>query len=416
MAMRGSLATIPDPDPTPEIGKWLEVSPGNTVRVLEKFLNADITLEMAISLAPNSLMARITRVPKNNSTYGYVLDGYEVRYANGLTQYFTVPSMPITGNAVEPIPGLPFTFSIDSEGNVIIHNDQSKVPAYFRIENTQDAIKYPNGGEIVPAGEDGIFDGIIDGNKKFVGTTIRAMGKSKYSTTNEDSFGVSKNRLVVADGLGGQYHGELASHLAVESIIANEGSFQQAVQDAQTQLNYHNSNFIKWVTPVYSPDTVLAAAQINGNVIQVAHIGDCRYRLFHKGKTIATSQDHSLVQEKIKAKRITEKEALTDPEGHIVTRTLSRGGADFDTIVAPPGSILMLCTDGLRGVTDEEIINLHAANINRFIVLDEILKLVQLRNISGLAPGVYTEHGLQKVEYGVCAAPCDNITVVFVYF
>lgn len=413
MAMRGSLATIPDPDPVPEIGKWLEVAPGTTVRVLEKFLNAEITLEMGISMEPNSLMARITRVPKNN---GYVLDGYEVRYANGLTQYFTVPSMPITGNAVEPIPGLPFTFSIDSSANVIIHNDQSKDPAYFRIENTQDAIKYPNGGEIVPTGEDGILDGLIDGSKKFVGTTLRSMGRSKYSTTNEDCFGVSKNRLVVADGLGGQYHGELASHLAVESIITNEGSFQQALQDAQTQLNYHNNNFIKWVTSVYSPDTVLAAAQIDGNVIQVAHIGDCRYRLFHKGKTIAASEDHSLVHEKVKAGRITEKDALTDSEGHIVTRTLSRSGADFATIVAPPGSIFMLCTDGLRGVTDEEIINLHEANINRFVVLDEILQLVKLRNITGKAPGVYTEHGMQKVEYDVCPAPCDNVTVVFVYF
>jgi|GEM_PF-4805313 len=415
MAVRQPLATIPEPEPIPEIGKWLEVPKGGGGRVDQKFLHREVTLVMALSTDPGALRVKIVRVPKNNGDTP--IDGYEVHYSNGLTQFFTVPSAPVTGNMMEPVPGLPFFFSVDSDGTIVIHNHQGLSPVHYRLEKTDEALHYGKDIHTVPTGQDEtLMEGFIDGNKKIIGSTTRAQGYSKYSETNEDSAGFSKKRLVVADGLGGNFHSELASHQAVVNILTNGGTFPQAISDAQTYLNYYNNNFSRWVGKIYSPDTVLAAAEIHGNKISVAHVGDCRYRLFHKGKIIAASEDHSLTREKVKAGKITEKEALTDPEGHIVTRTLSHSVVDFAELDAPPGSIFMLCSDGLRGVTDQEIIELHNKNMNRYMVLDEVLKLVRLRNTTGRCPGEYKENGVTKVEQDISVSPYDNTTVMFVYF
>jgi hypothetical protein len=69
----------------------------------------------------------------------------------------------------------------------------------------------------------------------------------------------------------------------------------------------------------------------------------------------------------------------------------------------------------LDGVTDEEIMNLHRDHLNRYTVLDEIQKLVGMRNINNSIPALYREGKKVKFDY-FDTAPCDNVTVVFVYF
>ncbi|MCC7196630.1 hypothetical protein IT413_00360 [Candidatus Peregrinibacteria bacterium] len=415
MAMRGSLSTIPDPDPIPELGKWNEVEAGESVTISSLHLTNGVVLEMSSSKELGGLVTRAVRIPRNNTPNDKVIDGYEVRYSNGLQRYFTAPSQFVTGNAVEPLTGVPFTFSVESDSGFVLHNEQGKVPAYYRLQKLHDSIRYGSGVQIPPAGEDATLDGHLDVTKKIVAFTTRGLGRTKYLHSNEDCVGFGNRRVVVADGVGSRYHSELASHLIVESIITDPADFDQSIGDASVHLNSYNTNFNTLVTENIAPDVVFAAAEVHGNKIRIVHCGDVRWRLFHNGKVIAASKDFSKVQELLDAGAITEKEAITHSERNIITSTALLGLKSFRDLKALPGSILMLCTDGLDGVTDEEIMNLHKDHMNRYTVMDEIQKLVALRNNSGMIPGLYNEGGKVKLDY-FPAAPCDNVGVAFVYF
>jgi serine/threonine protein phosphatase PrpC len=415
MAMRCSLSTIPDPDPVSELGKWNEVEAGESVTISSLHLANDVVLEMSNSKEPGGLVTRVVRVPRNNTPNDRIIDGYEVRYSNGLQRYFTAPSQIVTGNEVEPLTGVSFTFSVEGDADFVLHNEQGKVPAYYRLQKLNDSIRYGSGVQIVQTGEDATLDGHLDVTKKIVAFTTRGLGRTKYLHSNEDCVGFGNRRVVVADGVGSHYHSELASHLVVESIVTDPADFDQSIGDASVHLNSYNTNFNTLVTENIVPDVVFVAVEVNGNFIRVVHCGDAKWRLFHNGKVIAASKDFSRVQELLDAGLITEKEAVAHRERNIVTSTALLGLKSFRDLNAPPGSILMLCTDGLDGVTDEEIMNLHKNNMNKYTVMDEIQKLVALRNNSGMIPASYREDGRVKLDY-FAAAPCDNVAVAFVYF
>jgi serine/threonine protein phosphatase PrpC len=415
MVMRGSLSTIPDPDPVPELGKWNEVEAGGSVTISSLYLTNGVVLEISNSKEAGGLVTKVVRVPQNNTPNDRIIDGYEVRYSNGLQRYFTAPSQLVTGNEVESLTGVQYTFSVESDSDFVLHNEQGKLPAYYRLQKVNDSIYYGSGVQIPPTGGDATLDGQLDVTKNIVAFTTRGLGRTKYVHSNEDCVGFGNRRVVVADGVGSRYHSELASHLLVESIITDPADFDQSIGNASVHLNSYNANFNTLVTQNFVPDAVFAAVEVNGKLIRVVHCGDAKWRLFHNGKVIAASKDFSRVQVLLDAGAITEKEAITHSERNIITSTSLLGTKSFEDLKVPTGSILMLCTDGLNGVTDKEIMNLHKDIMNKYTVMEEIQKLVAIRNNSGMIPGLYTEDGKVKLDY-FQAAPCDNVTVAFVYF
>lgn len=415
MVMRASLTTIPDPNPVPELGKWCEVESGEFVTISPQYLPHGIVLEITSSKEPGGLMTQVLRVPRNNTPSDAIIDGYEVIYSNGLQRFFPTPSQLSSQSQIEALVGVKYTFSVESDSSFVIHNDDGAEPVYYRIQNIADAVDYGTGVQIPAAGTDATIEGHLDTTKKVLGFTTRGLGRTKYTYCNEDSLGYGNKRVVVADGIGSNSHSELASHLLVESIIMDGADFDESIGDAAVNLRLHNENFDQLVVAYSSPDAVFAAAEVNGNEIRVVHAGDAKWRLFHNGKVLAASKDFSRVQELLDAGFITEKEAITHPEGNVITSTVLFGQKAFQTLTAPPGSIFMLCTDGLDGITDEEIMKLHKYHMNRYTVLDEIQKMVGMRNINNSIPALYREGKKVKLDY-FDTAPCDNVTVMFVYF
>jgi protein phosphatase len=200
---------------------------------------------------------------------------------------------------------------------------------------------------------------------------------------NEDSFLVDLRLglLVVADGMGGHAGGEHASRLAVETIqrevqAAREktgGAFErppgiedsplpdvmrQAVEAACAAI----FDAAQTDTELAGMGTTVTAALLDGNHAFVAHVGDSRCYLLRDGKIYQVSEDHSLVNEQIKAGAISPEEARTSRFKNIITRSVGFERAvavDLMGIELQLGDRFVVCCDGLSNlVEDAEILEL----------------------------------------------------------
>lgn len=167
--------------------------------------------------------------------------------------------------------------------------------------------------------------------------------------------------FVVADGVGGEKAGDLASRTAVQTIIkqyydgkapgaaglrgAIQAANQRILEQAQSAL------YAGMAT------TVVCALIRNGELI-IAHAGDSRAYLYRRGELIQLTRDHSWVEDQVQRGRMTPEEAAHSPHRHMITRSLGRR-ADFEPEVARRGYVqggdrILLCTDGLHDAVSED--------------------------------------------------------------
>ncbi len=176
---------------------------------------------------------------------------------------------------------------------------------------------------------------------------------------NEDSFLVEAPLYAVADGMGGHRGGEVASHLALETIQGlfqrREGNLAQQVEEANRAV-FQRSQQDRSVAGM---GTTLTAALVDGDSVRLAHVGDSRAYLFRDGQLSMLTEDHTLVHRMVVEGEITEAEAETHPHRSILTRALGVDGevqVDQGSIQPQSGDRILLCTDGLTGmVSDEQI-------------------------------------------------------------
>jgi PPM family protein phosphatase len=174
---------------------------------------------------------------------------------------------------------------------------------------------------------------------------------------NEDSFLVERSLFVVADGMGGHRGGEVASSLALDTIqslfVRGEGSLVGQVEEANRAV-FERSQADRNVSGM---GTTLTAALVDGDRVQLAHVGDSRAYLFHDHDLTLLTEDHTLVHRMVLNGEITEAEAEVHPHRSILTRALGVDGrvkVDESTIEVAPGDRILLCTDGLTGMVGEE--------------------------------------------------------------
>jgi protein phosphatase len=105
--------------------------------------------------------------------------------------------------------------------------------------------------------------------------------------------------------------------------------------------------------------TVAAVAVVEEGSLQsvaVVHVGDSRAYLLHDGELRRTTEDHSVVADRVQAGELTEEEARTDPQRSILTRALGIGPfveVDLAQVRCAPGDLILLCTDGLFTEVDD---------------------------------------------------------------
>lgn len=181
---------------------------------------------------------------------------------------------------------------------------------------------------------------------------------------NEDAMHVGDSVFAVADGMGGHAAGEVASTLALEPIADLDGRVfgdneqaRSALEDAVVEANRIVVEAAETDNTLQGMGTTLTAALFEGRRLHLAHVGDSRAYLLRQGRVTQLTRDHTFVQQLLDDGSITEAEAATHPHRSVVTRAIGTSTEveiDLETLDLASGDAVLLCSDGLSGVVDDD--------------------------------------------------------------
>ena len=200
-------------------------------------------------------------------------------------------------------------------------------------------------------------------------------------SSNEDCYCTREDigLYMVADGMGGHVAGEVASRLAVETIqtfIAETAGadknrtwpfpFDPSISLEANRLkaafrlaNRQIANAMADSADLRGMATTASAVLTGAKSACVGHVGDSRVYVLRNGTLAQVTEDHSWVEEQVRAGTMTATAARQHPWRNVVTRALSGGGdPEIDTVelVPAPGERYLLCSDGLSGVVTHDAI------------------------------------------------------------
>jgi serine/threonine protein phosphatase PrpC len=227
------------------------------------------------------------------------------------------------------------------------------------------------------------------------------VGLSPSRLQNEDNYGIKQWQssigqsyllAVVADGMGGMAKGEVASQLAVETLLAAEVPTDlekpqqwsdwlcQVVQKANAQV----------MDAVRDGGTTLSALLAVGQDLVLAHVGDSRAFLIRNKTICQLSEDHSLVAMLLNSGQITYEESQTHEDRNVLTRslgsvrqlsqdyvqTLNRFG-ESSSLLLQDGDVLTICSDGVWDlVTSEDFCDIFENTSDLQLGVNEVIQRV----------------------------------------
>jgi len=209
-----------------------------------------------------------------------------------------------------------------------------------------------------------------------------------YVHINTTPLGKLPNLFVVADGMGGHKAGDFASKYTVEVleevIAASEEEepeviLKEAAKEANRRLIEAAGRDIK----LEGMGTTLVAATIIDNTLQFLNVGDSRLYLIDS-EIRQLSKDHSLVEEMVRLGGIKEEEAKHHPDKNIITRAIGVSNtleADFYEYMLQKGDIILMCTDGLSNMVDNEEIFRVVKGARD--VVEAVTELIRIANENG---------------------------------
>lgn len=216
-----------------------------------------------------------------------------------------------------------------------------------------------------------------------------------FAYSNEDLL------LVLADGMGGHFHGELAAELAMDTFVGSFGSHAHIDEPmaflSDTMRTAHQRIMgLPHKLDQSFPGTTCVSAVIHGGKLYWGHAGDSRLYLIRDGVVFARTLDHSMVQMWLSCGVIDEEEARTHPRRNQITNCL--GGVDdmFEIELGSPvelksDDVVLLCSDGLCGpFVDKELVEAFYGNtvdvaLDKLIVRALALESGKSDNVTGIA-------------------------------
>jgi serine/threonine protein phosphatase PrpC len=202
--------------------------------------------------------------------------------------------------------------------------------------------------------------------------TIYQESRPGMRRKNEDrvAYCYSRNALlmVVADGMGGHFYGEVASQIAVQTLVETfKREARPRVRDPFMFLqkgilsaHYAIGDFTETRRLNDSPRTTCVACIVQDNIAYWAHVGDSRLYLLRNGKILHRTRDHSRLQQLMERGLINERQAAVHPERNKIYSCLgglARPEIDFSRKTPlESGDIMLLCTDGVWGVLPDKTI------------------------------------------------------------
>ncbi|RLV80420.1 protein phosphatase [Streptomyces rapamycinicus NRRL 5491] len=187
---------------------------------------------------------------------------------------------------------------------------------------------------------------------------------------NEDSGYAGPRLLAIADGMGGQAAGEVASSEVISTLVQLDDdvpgsdiltSLGTAVQRANDQLRV----MVEEDPQLEGMGTTLTALLWTGQRLGLVHVGDSRAYLLRDGVLTQITQDHTWVQRLVDEGRITEEEAGTHPQRSLLMRALGSGDhvePDLSIREVRAGDRYLICSDGLSGVVSHQTLEDTLAN------------------------------------------------------
>ena len=209
-----------------------------------------------------------------------------------------------------------------------------------------------------------------------------------YVFATDETIGNLPNLLVVADGMGGHRAGDFASRFTVEVLAEEvqnckethpETILGNSIQAANERLleEAEKDNRLEGM------GTTLVAATIMDHVLYFANVGDSRLYLINK-EIRQLSKDHSMVEEMVRLGGLTEEEAKHHPDKNIITRAIGvkqKVEPDFYEYRLKGGDIILMCSDGLTNMVDDDEI-FQIVKSARDIV-EAVESLIQRANENG---------------------------------
>ncbi|MGH9900188.1 MAG: PP2C family protein-serine/threonine phosphatase, partial [Pyrinomonadaceae bacterium] len=198
---------------------------------------------------------------------------------------------------------------------------------------------------------------------------VSDQGLNEQRLHNEDSFHTDAENgiFVVADGVGGAQAGEVASQMAV-GVLAEAfnrrikgGDAEDALELAIQQANASIHRMSRTDPELSTMATTIVALHVDDQMqATIGHVGDSRiYRSSPEGELRRETDDHSIVEEEVRAGRMTPAQAAHHPGRNVISRALGADSiveVDLKSIACDEGTLFLLCSDGItRHIPDDEL-------------------------------------------------------------
>jgi len=194
---------------------------------------------------------------------------------------------------------------------------------------------------------------------------------------NEDAFLCDDDLglYIVCDGVGGNAKGEVASAESVDLVLSwvkrgrktlnafvaaptdeNSGQVRRLLESAVQSACYMVFGMGQLDPRQKGMSSTLSSLLVTANMAYIAQVGDSRVYLARDGKTVQLTEDHTLVNFRLKLGLITAEEAASSPSKNVITRAVGHQDyVEVDTISmdVQPGDRFMLCSDGLHGYLED---------------------------------------------------------------
>jgi len=204
----------------------------------------------------------------------------------------------------------------------------------------------------------------------------------------EHPLGNLENLFIVADGMGGHKAGDYASAYTVKAIereveVCEDKSPIKILREAITVANVEIYDKASSEADFAGMGTTCVASTITDDVLYVANVGDSRLYIIDKAITQVT-KDHSLVAELVRKGTLDASMAKGHPDKNIITRAIGAAPTveiDFFEVELNVGDIVLMCTDGLTNmVDDDEILRIVRCGVD---VADAAENLIKMANHNG---------------------------------
>jgi serine/threonine protein phosphatase PrpC len=254
---------------------------------------------------------------------------------------------------------------------------------------------------------------------RYTVAAVSDLGSRRASNEDACGYSVECGVYVVCDGMGGAAAGEIASSVAIDEILrqlcnrAEGGPLEEIIQLAVRAANQAIYSRAQNDTQLSGMGTTLVGLVTEGNRVLVFNVGDSRcYRLRVPGlaptpdltapdqgspdqarpeqtplghaRLEQITLDHSLVEEQVRLGNMTPAEALRSPLRNVITRALGTQPEvppDLFELVAEPGDLFLLCSDGLtRELADPVLESMLAADLS---LEEHCARLVEAANRAG---------------------------------